>query len=133
MTFNLATAFSQIEGKKGRPSAGPIDKVLGTLKDLAVRSGVPAARDGRFAAGIAGSGRRRPGMAAGPAATERRSPFTSLAGLAQRMQQEAARQDSDRQLLLAQQEASQHLGNLAGAAAGPGLRVQVVGTQPAQW
>ena len=49
------------------------------------------------------------------------------------MQQEAARQDSDRQQLLAQQEANQHLGNLAGAAAGAGLRVQVVGGQPGQW
>jgi hypothetical protein len=133
MTFNLATAFSQIEGKKGRPSAGPIDKVLGTLKDLAVRSGVQPLATGVLQPGLPAAGGARPGMAAGPAATEWRSPFTSLAGLAQRMQQEAARQDSDRQLLLAQQEASQHLGNLAGAAAGPGLRVQVVGTQPAQW
>ncbi len=49
------------------------------------------------------------------------------------MQQEAARQDSDRQQLLAQQEANQHLGNLAGAAAGAGLRVQVVGGQLGQW
>jgi hypothetical protein len=74
-----------------------------------------------------------PASAAGKAAMEQSSPLTSLAGLAEKMQQEAARQDADRQHLAAQQEANGHLGALAGAAGGAGLRVQVVGTQPGQW
>jgi hypothetical protein len=115
MAFNLATAFTQLDAQRGRQSAGMIAAVLGRLKGLATGSGV------------------RPGLPGGTTATEQQFQFTSLAGLAAKMQQEAARQDSDRQLLAAQQEAGRHLGNLAGAAAGAGLRVQVVGTQPAQW
>jgi len=75
----------------------------------------------------------RPRLLAGKAAAEQQFQFTSLADLADKMQQEAAQQDADKQQLLAQQEANQHLGALAGAAGGPGLRVQIVGTQSGQW
>ena len=107
--------------KRVRMAAQPLVPHLGAMGSLAAKSG-------RFISGSA-----RPGLPASRTAAEQPFQFASLAGLAEKVQQEAARQDSDRQHLQAQQEANQHLGNLAGAAAGAGLRVQVVGTQPGQW
>ena len=85
---------------------------------------------GRLRPGLSMSSRARPGLLAGRAAAEQQ--FTSLAGLAEKMQQEAARQDAARQHLLAQQEANRHLGNLAGAAV---ARAQGAGRRhkPGQW
>jgi hypothetical protein len=120
MAFNLATAYTQLDARRGRSSGQTIDKVVGRLRDLASGGGSP-------------SGALQAGFPAGTPGMGQQFQYTALAGLAGKMQQEAARQDSDRQFLLAQQEANQHLGALAGAAAGSGLRVQVVGTQPAQW
>jgi hypothetical protein len=78
-------------------------------------------------------GHARRSLLAGKSAIEQPFPFSSLAGLAEKMQLEAARQDFDRQRLQAQEEANQHLSNLAGAAGGAGLRVQVVGAQSGHW
>lgn len=49
------------------------------------------------------------------------------------MQQEAVRQDLDRQTLAAQQAANEHLEILAACAGGNAMRVQVVGSQTGQW
>ena len=55
------------------------------------------------------------------------SGSVNLAGLAGKMQQEAARQDTDRQNLAAQQAANEHLRPWPVPPAAAGLRVQVVG------
>jgi hypothetical protein len=73
------------------------------------------------------------GRSAGNGTVEQQIQFSSLAGLAGKMQQEAAQQVGDRQHLIAQLEANGHLSALASAAAGAGLRVQVVGGQTARW
>jgi len=106
MPFNLATAF-----------------VRNHMKSAAANRSVMPQAAGRLASGAV----------AGRAAAGDSAQFSSLSGLGEKMQQEAARQEMDQQLLAAQQEANGHLGALAGAASGSALRVQVVGAQTGQW
>jgi hypothetical protein len=132
----VSTALSGLGAGVGissrvRMAARPHVSRPGMAGDIRAKSG--NSMTGRLRSGLSASGRARPGLPAGGAAAEQPFQFASLAGLAEKMQQEAAQQDSDRQHLQAQQEANQHLGNLAGAAAGAGLRVQVVGAQPGSW
>ena len=99
--------------------------MLGAIHDVTDQiQGLAKARSGGLGDQVQSLRRQFTGMS---------SSSVSLAGLAGKMQQEAARQDMDRQKLAAQQVANEHLGALAGAAGGSGLRVQVVGNQPGQW
>jgi hypothetical protein len=110
MAFNLATAFVRHHMKSATPPRGGSQwSTHGVMQQVAASL--------------------RPGALAGADATQ----FSSLAGLGEKMQREATQQQTDQQLLAAQQEANNHLGALAGAAAGSALRVQVVGAQAEQW
>ncbi len=74
-------------------------------------------------------------MAAALGAAQQAEPpgAASLIGAAKELQQEAAHAELAQQHLAAQLQAAGHLGALAGAAQGSGLRVQVVGGTPTQW
>ncbi len=114
MAFDLATAFLQLE-TRGSGMLGAARSLADTLHGAAQASG---------------------GLPRQPTAAQRRGmphSMTSLSGLAARMQQEAVRQDLDRQTLAAQQAANEHLEILAACAGGNAMRVQVVGSQTGQW
>jgi len=142
MTFKLATAFVRLDAKRAPTVFDTVGKVTEKIQSMAktistmtggIRGGIHPLRAGHSLTGLPALHGTRPGWRTGKAAMQQPFQFTSLAGLAEKMQQEAATQDADRRQLIAQQEANEHLGALAGAAGGPGLRVQVVGAQPAQW
>ena len=106
MPFKLATAFVRHQMKNASASHGAMHHSTGILS---------------------------PGVLAAQSAQAAAPQISSLAGLGAQMQQEAAGQNMDQQLLAAQQEANSHLGTLADCAGGSAIRVQVVGAQPAQW
>ena len=92
-------------------------------------AGERAATPGLSAAGPASS------MVSAIGAAQQAQPAGAapLPAWPEELQQEAGRAELAQQHLAAQLEAAGHLGALAGAAQGSGLRVQVVGSQAAQW
>ena len=68
-----------------------------------------------------------PGLAPGlnPGKDEAKVSFTSLSGLAEKMQQEAGKEDLQAQQLAAQQQAANNLDKVAGAVDGNALNVNI--------
>jgi hypothetical protein len=125
MPLNLATTFTELTANDPIEAQGAIGSLAGNLQ----AAGGCAAAPGLSAAGPASS------MVSAIGAAQQAQPVGAapLAGLAKELQQEAGRAELAQQHLAAQLEAAGHLGALAGAAQGSGLRVQVVGGQRAQW
>jgi len=122
--MNLATTYTELTANEPTDAQGAIGSLAGNLQQA--------------------GGQASPGLSAGGPATSMTSAIRAaqqvqqagavpLVGLAKELQQEAGRAELAQQHLAAQLEATGHLGALAGAAQGSGLRVQVVGRQAAQW
>lgn len=122
--MNLATTFTELTDNNPATS-GPIGSLAASVQSL----GGGAALPGLSAAGPVSS------MAAAIGAAQQVEPPgpASWTAAAKELQQEAAHAELAQQHLAAQLQAAEHLGALAGAAQGSGLRVQVVGAQAAQW
>ena len=117
--MNLTTTYTDLDQTRG-----PIGSLAASLRSPSESSmpELPAAGPATsIASTLASAQQADPPSAA------------SLTGLAQELQQEAARAELAQQHLAAQLQAAEHLGALTGAAQGGGLRVQVVGRQSVMW
>ena len=122
--MNLATTYTELTANDPNDAQGAIGSLASNLQSAGGQ-----ASPGLSAAGPVTS------MTSAIGAAQQVQPAGAvpLVGLAKELQQEAGRAELAQQHLAAQLEAAGHLGALAGAAQGSGLRVQVVGGQPAQW
>ncbi len=120
--MNLAATFSE-HTDKNPAASGPIGSLVGSAQSLG----------GNALPSLSAAGPASSMAAAIGAAQQAEPPGAAWIGAAKELQQEAAHAELAQQHLAAQLQAAGHLGALAGAAQGSGLRVQVVGAQAAQW